>query len=36
VLAPAFDEATMFRVAGVLEQAAAFAETPAQWWRSAS
>ena len=36
VLAPAFDEATMFRVADVLEQAAAFAETPAQWWRGAS
>jgi aspartyl-tRNA(Asn)/glutamyl-tRNA(Gln) amidotransferase subunit A len=34
ILAPAFDEATMFRVAGVLEEAAAFDKTPTQWWRS--
>ncbi len=34
VLAPAFDEETMFRVAGVLEEAAAFTQAPAQWWRS--
>ncbi len=34
VLAPAFDEETMFRVAGVLEEAAAFDAAPEQWWRS--
>ncbi len=36
ILAPAFDEETMFRVAGVLEEAAAFAKAPEQWWRSGS
>ena len=35
VLAPAFDEETMFRVAGVLEAAAAFNAAPEQWWRTA-
>ncbi|MBT4490320.1 MAG: Asp-tRNA(Asn)/Glu-tRNA(Gln) amidotransferase subunit GatA [Rhodospirillaceae bacterium] len=34
ILAPAFDEETMFRVAGVVEEAAAFTAQPAQWWRS--
>ena len=33
VLAPAFDEETMYRVAGVLEAAAAFTAAPEQWWR---
>ncbi len=36
VLAPAFDEETMFRVAGVVEEAAAFTAAPEQWWRSAT
>ena len=35
VLAPAFDEETMFLIAGVLEEAAAFSATPEQWWRTA-
>ena len=35
VLAPAFAEETMFRVAGVLEDAAGFNARPADWWRSA-
>ena len=34
VLAPAFDEATMFRVAGVVEEAARFTAQPTDWWRS--
>jgi len=34
VLAPAFDEETMFRVAGVVEEAAGFAARPKAWWRS--
>jgi aspartyl-tRNA(Asn)/glutamyl-tRNA(Gln) amidotransferase subunit A len=33
ILAPAFDEETMFRVAGVVEQAANFTAQPEQWWR---
>jgi aspartyl-tRNA(Asn)/glutamyl-tRNA(Gln) amidotransferase subunit A len=36
LLAPAFDEATMFRVAGVLEAAAGFSAEPEPWWRSAA
>jgi aspartyl-tRNA(Asn)/glutamyl-tRNA(Gln) amidotransferase subunit A len=36
LLAPAFDEETMFRVAGVLEAAAGFAAVPDEWWRSAA
>ncbi len=32
VLAPAFDEMTMFRVGGVLETAAAFSARPNKWW----
>jgi aspartyl-tRNA(Asn)/glutamyl-tRNA(Gln) amidotransferase subunit A len=32
VLAPSFDEETLFRVAGVLEEAAAFDHKPADWW----
>ena len=36
VLAPAFDEETMYRIAGVLEEAAAFTAQPEKWWRSAS
>jgi aspartyl-tRNA(Asn)/glutamyl-tRNA(Gln) amidotransferase subunit A len=36
VLAPAFDEETMFRVAGVVEAAAAFEARPRPWWRSAA
>jgi aspartyl-tRNA(Asn)/glutamyl-tRNA(Gln) amidotransferase subunit A len=35
VLAPAFDEETMFRVAGVLEAAAGFDARPEQWWGAA-
>ncbi len=35
VLAPAFDEETMFRVAGVLEEAAGFQARSDPWWRSA-
>lgn len=34
VLAPAFDEMTMFRVGGVLESAAAFSARPKKWWLS--
>lgn len=33
ILAPAFDEETMFRVAGVVEQAANFTAQPEQWWK---
>ncbi|MFP6748105.1 MAG: Asp-tRNA(Asn)/Glu-tRNA(Gln) amidotransferase subunit GatA [Alphaproteobacteria bacterium] len=36
VLAPAFDEETMYRVAGVVETAANFTARPAQWWRRAA
>ena len=32
ILAPAFDEMTMFRVGGVLESAAAFSARPRKWW----
>jgi len=32
ILAPAFDEETLFRVAGVLESAAGFDATPDAWW----
>jgi aspartyl-tRNA(Asn)/glutamyl-tRNA(Gln) amidotransferase subunit A len=32
VLGKAFDEETMFRVAGVLEEAAGFTARPANWW----
>ncbi len=35
VLAPSFDEETMFRVAGVLEEAAGFDRKPDTWWRAA-
>ena len=35
VLAPSFDEETMFRVAGVLEEAAGFDRKPETWWRAA-
>jgi aspartyl-tRNA(Asn)/glutamyl-tRNA(Gln) amidotransferase subunit A len=31
----AFDEETLFRVAGVMEEAAAFAEAPRAWWGEA-
>ena len=34
ILAPAFDEETMFRVAGVVEEAANFTAQPDQWWRA--
>jgi aspartyl-tRNA(Asn)/glutamyl-tRNA(Gln) amidotransferase subunit A len=34
ILAPSFDEETMFRAAGVLEEAAGFTATPEPWWRS--
>lgn len=33
LIAPAFDEETLFRAAGVLEQAAAFDAAPARWWK---
>ncbi|MCR9214869.1 MAG: Asp-tRNA(Asn)/Glu-tRNA(Gln) amidotransferase subunit GatA [Proteobacteria bacterium] len=33
ILAKPFDEETVFKAAGVLEEAAAFAATPADWWR---
>jgi aspartyl-tRNA(Asn)/glutamyl-tRNA(Gln) amidotransferase subunit A len=36
VLAPAFDEETMYRIAGVLEAAAGFTAEPEKWWRSGS
>jgi len=36
VLAPAFDEETMFRVGGALEAAAGFDARPDDWWRSAA
>jgi aspartyl-tRNA(Asn)/glutamyl-tRNA(Gln) amidotransferase subunit A len=36
ILAPAFDEETMFRVAGVLEEAAGFETAPDDWWRRAA
>ncbi len=36
ILAPAFDEETMFRVAGVVEEAANFTARPEQWWKSPS
>ena len=32
VLAPAFDEETIYRVAGVLEDAAGFTARPDVWW----
>jgi aspartyl-tRNA(Asn)/glutamyl-tRNA(Gln) amidotransferase subunit A len=32
ILSPAFDEETLFRVAGVLEQAAGFDARPSTWW----
>ncbi|WP_417518726.1 Asp-tRNA(Asn)/Glu-tRNA(Gln) amidotransferase subunit GatA [Minwuia sp.] len=32
ILSPAFDEETLFRVAGVLESAAGFDATPNKWW----
>ncbi|WP_416898715.1 MAG: Asp-tRNA(Asn)/Glu-tRNA(Gln) amidotransferase subunit GatA [Minwuia sp.] len=32
ILSPAFDEATLFRVAGVLESAAGFDAKPKKWW----
>jgi len=35
VLGPAFDEETVYRIAGLLEEAAAFAESPEPWWRAA-
>jgi aspartyl-tRNA(Asn)/glutamyl-tRNA(Gln) amidotransferase subunit A len=35
ILAPAFDEETMFRVAGVVEEAANFTAAPEKWWRAA-
>ncbi|MEQ9639005.1 MAG: Asp-tRNA(Asn)/Glu-tRNA(Gln) amidotransferase subunit GatA [Alphaproteobacteria bacterium] len=34
ILAPSFDEETMFRAAGVLEEAAGFSHRPDAWWRS--
>jgi aspartyl-tRNA(Asn)/glutamyl-tRNA(Gln) amidotransferase subunit A len=34
VLGPAFDEETVYRVAGVLEEAAAFTAKPESWWSS--
>jgi aspartyl-tRNA(Asn)/glutamyl-tRNA(Gln) amidotransferase subunit A len=34
LLGKAFDEATVLRAAGVLEDAAAFTARPVQWWRS--
>ena len=34
LLGKAFDEETLLRVAGVLEEAAAFTARPAQWWRA--
>jgi len=33
VLANAWDEGTVFKVSGVIEQAAAFSATPSEWWR---
>ena len=33
LLAPAFDEMTLFRVGGVLEEAAGFNASPQEWWR---
>ena len=36
ILAPAFAEEIMFRVAGVLEDAAGFSARPADWWQSAA
>jgi len=35
VLGPAFDEETVYRLAGVLEAAAGFAARPDSWWRAA-
>jgi aspartyl-tRNA(Asn)/glutamyl-tRNA(Gln) amidotransferase subunit A len=35
ILGPAFDEETVYRVAGVLEQAAGFDARPDEWWRAA-
>ena len=35
VLGPAFDEDVVFRVAGVLEEAAGFTAKPEPWWRAA-
>jgi aspartyl-tRNA(Asn)/glutamyl-tRNA(Gln) amidotransferase subunit A len=35
VLGPAFDEETVYRVAGVVEEAAAFTAQPEQWWAGA-
>jgi aspartyl-tRNA(Asn)/glutamyl-tRNA(Gln) amidotransferase subunit A len=35
LLARPFDEETLFRVAGVMEEAAAFAEAPRAWWGEA-
>jgi aspartyl-tRNA(Asn)/glutamyl-tRNA(Gln) amidotransferase subunit A len=34
ILGPAFDEETVYRVAGVLEQAAGFDARPDEWWRA--
>ena len=34
LIGKAFDEETLLRVAGVLEDAAAFTARPAQWWRA--
>jgi aspartyl-tRNA(Asn)/glutamyl-tRNA(Gln) amidotransferase subunit A len=33
VLANAWDEETVFKVSGVIEQAAAFSAAPSEWWR---
>ena len=33
ILGRPFDEETVFRVSGVLEEAAAFTATPSDWWR---
>jgi aspartyl-tRNA(Asn)/glutamyl-tRNA(Gln) amidotransferase subunit A len=32
LIAPAFDEETLFRTAGVLEECAEFSFTPEKWW----
>jgi aspartyl-tRNA(Asn)/glutamyl-tRNA(Gln) amidotransferase subunit A len=34
LIAPAFDEETMFTAAAVLEESAGFDSAPAQWWRT--
>jgi aspartyl-tRNA(Asn)/glutamyl-tRNA(Gln) amidotransferase subunit A len=34
LIGKAFDEETVLRVAGVLEDAAAFTARPAQWWKA--